>query len=147
MELVVTYKGEEKALHIHDKDIISFPSGLVGFQEWRRFVLLDDPEEAPLAVLQCVDDTDVSFLVTDPRHIFSDYKLELPLEEADQLGIESAEDGRVLCILTVKDGPVRVTANLLGPVVINTRTMIARQVILQDSQYSAQHPVLVAQAE
>ena len=142
MELIVTYKGEERALQVDDDAIIVFPNGLIGFMEWRRFVLLEDPEESPVAVLQSIDDANVSFLVTDPWCVAPDYKLELSAEDIKEINLERVEDAKVLCTLAAREGRVLVTANLLGPIVINPKARLARQVILQDSQYSAQHPVL-----
>jgi len=146
MELSVRYKGEEHVLQVKEDDIILFPSGLVGFSQWRRFVLLEDPDEAPIAILQCLDDIKVCFLVTDPSYVSPNYSVQLPAEELEKLGLSRMEDSRVLCTLTLKDGPAVVTANLLGPILINPEARVARQVILQDSPYSAQHPVLMVRA-
>ncbi|MCL4533654.1 MAG: flagellar assembly protein FliW [Bacteroidetes bacterium] len=145
VELVISYEGEDQVLTVDDDSIISFQNGLVGFQDWKRFVLLEDPDEAPLAVLQCVDDTAASFLVTDPACVAANYRPRISMEDLQELGLARIEDGRLLCILAAKEGPVRVTANLLGPIIVNTRTRRARQVVLQDSRYSAQHPVLMAE--
>lgn len=145
-DLIVRYKGEEQVLQIDDRDVISFSDGLVGFSEWRRFVLLEDPDEAPIGVLQCIDDTAISFLVTDPWYVYNEYKPTLRSDDLSELGLDKLQDGRVLCILAAKEGPVLVTANLLGPIVINPETRSARQVILQDSPYSAQHPVLTVES-
>lgn len=143
MQLSVKYKGDEQVLPVKEDDIILFPKGLVGFSQWRRFVLLEDPDEAPIGVLQSLDETNVSFLVTDPSHISPGYAVRLPSEELERLGLSRIEDARVLCILALKDGPAVVTANLLGPIFINPEARVAGQVILEDSPYSAQHPVLV----
>lgn len=146
VELVVSYEGEEQVLTVEDRDVITLPEGLVGFGEWRRFVLIEDPTERPLGVFQCMDDTDVSFLVTDPWHVYPDYDLRLAPEVMRELGLAKVEDVRALCLLAARDRPVVVTANLLAPVVINPETRLARQVILQDSSYSAQYPVMTAEA-
>lgn len=144
IELVVSHKGEDQVLRIDDKDIITFPHGIVGFAECRRFVFMEDPEEAPIGVLQCIDDPGVSFLVTDPWLVAVNYRPNFRSEDLQAIGALRLEEARVLCILAAKDGPVRVTANLLGPIVINRRTLTACQIVLQDARYSAQHPVLVA---
>lgn len=143
MELLVNYKGEEQVLQVEDTDVISFPNGLVGFAQWRRFVLLEDPEELPVAVLQCIDDTDVSFLVTDPVCMFPDYRFDLSPEDRCELGLTLPGVERTLCTLAIKERPIMVTANLLAPIVINSETRMARQVILDGSGYTAQHPLLV----
>lgn len=145
IELDVTYRGEKQVLTVDEDDVITFPEGFIGFAKWRRFVLLEDAEEAPLAVLQSVDDPSISLLVTDPWHICRDYKCEPGPGEMRALGLDRVEDARILCTLAAKEGPVSVTANLLGPIIINPRTKVARQIVLQDSPYSVQHPVLTGQ--
>lgn len=142
VELIATYKGEKKILQVDDDSVIFFPDGLVGFLQLRRFVLLEDPDEAPIAILQSIDDISSSFLVTDPWLVLPDYKPKLSPEDMDRLELKKMDDAQVLCILAAKEGRVLVTANLLGPIVINSSIRRARQVILQDSPYSAQHPVL-----
>lgn len=144
-ELIIRYDGEEQVLKVRDEDMITFPQGLVGFPQWNRFVLLEDPDEAPLIVLQCIDDMNVSFLATDPWFVAPDYELELSQADLSALGLAREADGRVLCILVTKEGSALVTANLIGPIVINPATKTARQIVLQSSRFSAQHPVLVAE--
>lgn len=142
IELVVSYEGEEQTLTVDEESIITIEDGLIGFQQWRHFVLLEDPDEAPVAVLQCVDDLAASFLVTDPDYVASGYRPSIPTEELRSLGLAKLDEARIVCTLAAKEGPALVTADLLGPIIINTRTRAARQVVLQDSRYSARHPVL-----
>ncbi len=145
IELVVRYDGVEQTLQVDEAGIICFDQGIVGFQEWRRFVLLEDPEEAPIGVLQCLDDPLASFLVIDPCHIVPDYSPAVPAEDLRALELASLAEAQLLCTLAAREGNVRVTANLMGPIVINSRTRKARQVVLQDPRYPAQYPVLTIQ--
>jgi flagellar assembly factor FliW len=41
----------------------------------------------------------------------------------------------VLALLAIPEDPARMTANLAGPVVVNTRTLQARQIVLNIDQY------------
>jgi flagellar assembly factor FliW len=36
---------------------------------------------------------------------------------------------------------VKLTANLVGPIVINVKKKLAKQIVLSDSQYSLRHPI------
>ena len=50
----------------------------------------------------------------------------------------------VLCLLTVDHGTgsgAAITANLLGPLVINSRTRIGRQVVLSDPDLTTRVPL------
>jgi len=58
------------------------------------------------------------------------------------LGIEDPEDMVVYVIMTIPHGrPQDMTANLLGPLIINTKSRIVRQIILDDSEYSHRYPI------
>jgi flagellar assembly factor FliW len=128
---------------------IEFPAGLIGLEEWHRFVLIKHPAGEALRLLQSLEDDRFSLIVVDPKQIDSEY--ELVLSEADlellQLSnkpekTESDEtDAGVYCILSVEEDPFNVTANLLGPLVINWRASLGRQVILSESNYTPRHPV------
>jgi len=49
----------------------------------------------------------------------------------------------VYVVLTFHDqGPYRITANLIGPIIINTKKCEAVQLVLHDSNYSHQYPVM-----
>ena len=65
------------------------------------------------------------------------------LDADDRAALGAAQDGDLewLCLLNVESNPLTVTANLLGPLVINQLTNVARQVVLSGSGYSAKHVV------
>jgi flagellar assembly factor FliW len=123
---------------------IEFPAGLVGFDEWKRFVLITHPSGGPLRLLQSLDDRRVSFLVASPYHVVPDYRLSLA--EADTLALRLADPAAadVYCILSVQEEPLTVTANLLGPLVVNWQAGLGQQVILADSGYGTRYPVVDA---
>jgi flagellar assembly factor FliW len=129
---------------------IEFPEGLVGFDEWKHFVLVSHEHGGPLQLLQSLDDDRVSFITTDPSQILSDYTVSLSGKEAHDIGCSDdsrvlqapwPEDIGVFCVLSVQEEPFSVMANLLGPVVINFRTRTGRQLILSESGYAARYPL------
>lgn len=120
---------------------IYFPEGLVGCPDWRRFVqVVDTDEELPVVILQSLDRPEVQLLVTNPRLIDEAYARSLS-------SVLQSEDGAqpvLFCTLTVgSDGSI--SANLMGPLVINPQTRRGRQVVLADSAYSTRYPVAAAQ--
>ena len=126
---------------------LAFPDGLVGCQDWKNFVLLtEDEEDLPVACLQSLDQPLVRLLVTDPRLIDATYTVPLSDDDRASLDVGPAEDTALYCTLTIgADGFI--TANLLGPLVINPHTRRGRQLVLTDSGYSARHPVAQLQGE
>src|SRR5207244_12992310 len=100
---------------------IVFPTGLVGCESWKRFLLLvDDEEELPVAVLRCLDDPDVELMVTDPNLALHEYRVDL--SEADRALMQLAEDEQpmLFCTLSI-DEDASVTENLIRSHAIHAR--------------------------
>jgi flagellar assembly factor FliW len=117
-----------------------FADGLVGCPSWQRFELESDAVGPAIHALRGLDE-DVSLYVCDPFTIVPDYEFEVGDAEAAALELRDPSDALVLVVLTVRTDPAGVTANLLGPLVINDRTGRGRQLVLATSEYSARHPV------
>lgn len=115
---------------VDSEDIIHLPDGLMGFPDMRQAVLLPVDEDGLFFWMQDVDDPALAFLVLTPWPLFPDYAPEI--DEIDQiaLDLDDAEHAAVFCVVTSHDEPRRLTANLLGPVVVNQRARQARQVVL-----------------
>lgn len=113
--------------------IIRFPRGLVGLPEAQQFVFLH-PEEAegPFFWMQSVEDPALAFVVCDPRSFFPEYEVPLSVDEQETLEIHKPEDGVVCVILVVPEDPRNITANLRGPVIVNTMTSVGLQLVLAD---------------
>lgn len=115
-----------------------FPRGLPGFEQCRRFVLLDNPRHAPLVHLQSLENAGLCFLALPVRAVEPDYETALSEDDAEALG--TAAPALELALLSVAAGG-RLTANLLAPVVIDLATHRAVQAVRCDARYSHQHPV------
>lgn len=127
------------ALEIDESSIIDLPDGLLGFDERRRFVLIPADEIGAYSWLHALDDPGLAFLVVVPAFFFPDYAPDLPDEEVEALGLTDPASAQVLCIVSISDDLV--TANLLGPVVLNVETKMARQVVLVDQGFSVRTPL------
>ena len=83
--LILTRVGERE---ISEDTIISFPKGLIGFEEHREFVLLPVGDESPFLLLQSLDDPRLGFLVADPYPFLEDYQVQLDAPERQVLKLE-----------------------------------------------------------
>jgi len=123
---------------------LHLPMGLVGFPEYKSFELLFVPDQLPFIWLRLNGPDPLNFVVIEPGGIIPDYELELFDEDAAFLGITSPDDTMVLNIVTVRPGQqATATVNLVGPVIVNRRTGIAKQCVLANyGRYSAHHPLI-----
>ena len=122
---------------------IRFRRGLPGFPGDRAFSLLRWGTGGGLYSL-LVDPADpaVRFLVVPPGLFFPSYEIELDDATVAQLGIETADEALLLVIVTVGERPEDATANLLGPIVINTSRREGLQLVLPDSQWGTRVPLI-----
>ena len=125
------------AIQVAEDRIIQFVEPVLGFEQSRAYVLLDHSENSPFKWLQSVEEPGLAFVVTNPKFFGINYEFELADEIAGQLEIKQEDDALVLTIVNIpQDDPGKMTANLLGPVVINQNIRKAMQVVLNDSQFS-----------
>ena len=122
--------------------VLSFPDGLPGFADAHGFVLVDVKDNEVFFWLQSTEDPALAFLCAVPWPFFPEYAPEVPDDDQTALELETAEDAMVLTILTVHREDNLITANLLGPVVVNQRTRVGRQVVLFSDEYPVQAPLV-----
>ena len=123
--------------------IITFPSGLPGFPEARRFALLNDHLEPPFYCLQCVDNPSLAFVVADSTALVPDYRPKNGVSTLQELQASSPEDLQVLVTLTIPPGrPREITANLMSPLLINPEQRLGKQVVVERPHYSHQYPII-----
>ena len=127
------------AFELRTEDIVSFPTGLPGFETARRFVILSSLDHAPLQCLQSVDGPSPSFLVVDPRLVLEGYRPRLNQSDLARLGVN--EDAALVWLAIVTIAPEGAFANLRAPVVINPERMLGCQLVPSDSLYPLRHPL------
>jgi flagellar assembly factor FliW len=120
-----------------ESDTLTFPWGLPGFESLRRFIAIQFAAHGNFVWLQSLDDPAVAIPTADPWQLFDVYAPVLPQYASASLDIQSSEDFAALCVVMLnRDAADDATVNLLAPVVINLRTRIGRQVILETGGYS-----------
>ncbi len=128
------------------RDLLEFPYGLPGFERFKQYGLIEIEEEAPFLRLLSLDEPRLGFVILNPVLIWPDYDPDIGREDLEGLGIEKVEQLAIYCIVTLSDTPQNVTANLRGPICINTETMKAKQMILVDERYQTKHSIMESQA-
>jgi len=128
----------------NETNVILLPYGLLGFERVKNYVLLTRPEEEPFLWLQMVGETKQAFLVLPPHFVVSDYKPNLSDLDVAFLELNDPSEAFVLNIVTMR-GQGKATVNLKGPIVINRRTLIGKQVIpINAAEYAIRHPLPVS---
>ena len=128
-----------------EEQLVEIEGGLLGFPDATRYLRIPVVETEGWMWLQSIDDPELAFLAISAFQFFPDYDVDLSDADAEGIGLTGPDDAEVLALVTVaRDGEGAVegiTANLLGPVVVNARASVGRQVVLSDSPYSTREPV------
>lgn len=124
-----------------EKQKITLPNGLFGFEKLTEFVLLDC-EYKPFFWMQSLEDKDLAFLIVDPFLFFNDYEIDADDSTLATIELSKPEDVKIMCIVTVPADGSGVTANLQGPLVINKSNNKCMQIILNDSRWQTKHNLL-----
>ena len=124
-----------------EEDRLKVVGGLLGF-----YGLCDYGEYRPEGLgifrwLQSLEIPRLAFVMCPAAAIVPDYGISVAAQELSCIGLTSAEDADVYVILTHPEEPSQMTANLLGPIIVNRATRMARQVVLYDTEYSSRHIV------
>ncbi|HHT9111884.1 MAG: flagellar assembly protein FliW [Planctomycetes bacterium] len=123
-------------LSIEKENIITFEQGLLGFEELKQFAIIDVEECLPFEWLVSVEDPIVAFPILNPTLFFSDYKPSLSKDDLVLLDIKKEKDVEMFCIVTLGKKPEDVTLNLKGPILINMKNKMGKQVVITEDYYS-----------
>ncbi len=128
-------------VELKQEDVLTFPEGLLGFADLRKFALLDDPSDEIFAWLQSCEAPQIAFPVLEPELFAAQYKVTLTKGDLEALKMTSSEKARYFSIVTIPDDPTLMTANLKAPVVVNIEGRTARQCVLQDNNLAIREPI------
>jgi flagellar assembly factor FliW len=129
-------------IDVDESKIIEMKSGILGFNHLDRFVMIIHEEGSPFHWFQSLEDGSIAFIIMNPFIIKSDYEPEIDDQTLEMLEVNKAEDIELMVILTICSAPVKITANLRAPLVINKQKKLASQVVLADEQYPVQYSIM-----
>ena len=119
-------------VEIEAEDILLFPSGLIGYEHMRHWVLLADSDNDSVGWLQSLSLPDLALAVVSPRRFFAGHSIRVTSGELAPLLLGPEDQPYVLAIVS-KDSH-GLSANLKAPIVINLDRSLGRQVVVNDDQ-------------
>lgn len=114
-----------------------FADGLMGYETLKRFALVETEEFQPFLWMVSVDDPRVAFALAEPELFYAD-RYDVPLGDSDKdvLDLHPGDTVSIFVLVSTLDGGRRITANLKGPVVVNDRNRLGKQVVIYNPAYS-----------
>lgn len=136
MKVKTTRFGE---LEVNPSDIISFTEGLLGFENLKKYFVVDPGDSTLILWLQSTEDDKIAFPIIEPKIFKPDYIAKLLPADLNGLELESLQTAKLYSILTIPANVTEMSANLKAPVVINSLKKVGKQIVLQDSKLSVKH--------
>ena len=131
MKIKTTRFGE---LEVDKKDIIEFSEGLLGFEKLTHFFIVDPGDQTLILWLQSTDDATIALPIIEPKIFQPNFMIKLLPIELNSLSLENLQNASVYTVLTIPQNVTEMSANLKAPIIINNKTKMARQIVLQDSK-------------
>lgn len=128
---------------VDESKIITFPSGIIGFPDLQKFLLIHDEEKSNSIIswLQSIDEPTFAMPVVDPLCIIDNYN---PMVEDELLSdLENLDENEMLVLvtITVPQDISKMTINLAAPIVVNANNMKAVQIIIDEPGYAVKYPI------
>jgi len=114
-------------VEVDEDRVISFPWGIPGFEELKRYIILEY-KEGPFQWLQAVDDSTVAFPLCPPNILGVTYNV---TEEAKKtVGVQNEADLLVMNMVSFKTGKDVIRFHMRSPLLFNTATRLACQWVM-----------------
>ena len=128
-------------VEVDESKLITFDDGIPGLEEHHKYALLQFEESYPIIWLQSVEEGGICLPVLDTFAVLTGYVFDIDDEDVRTLELNGPEDLHIVSVLVIPDDIQRMTVNLAAPIIINTVTGKARQIMLSGSDYNVRAPV------
>lgn len=129
-------------INIDENLVFEFVEPIIGYENLKKYVLVEHAENSAFKWLQSVEDESLAFPVSTPAYFDIDYQFEIPTDVAEKINLTSVESLISLNIVTIPQGkPRNSTINLLAPIIINATNKKGMQLILSNSNYPVKQPL------
>ncbi len=135
MQLQTTRFG---TIEVDPESVITFTQPIIGFQEYRRFVLLPGPPNSGVCWLQSSESGDLAFLLMNPADLIPEYSVPLGQHELAELAASKSEDLEVYTLVVVPEDRTKIRTNLKAPILVNRKHRLGKQAVLERSDYPVQ---------
>jgi flagellar assembly factor FliW len=126
-------------VEIDDSAVITLTHPIIGFQEFRRFVLMPVSDGSPVVWLQSTESSELAFLLMDPRQAIPSYQVRLGPDELAELAVTDAAELSVYTLVVVPRDRTQIRTNLKAPILINAKHRLGKQTIVEHGDYPVRH--------
>ncbi|MEZ7892805.1 MAG: flagellar assembly protein FliW [Candidatus Wallbacteria bacterium] len=129
-------------IDVPNEKIIKLEGGLFGFEKLQKYVLVPHEKDNMFKWLQSMEDPTVCFLVVEPVLFMFNYSLEISDETVEKIQLKDSQDAVIYSLVVIPEDPMRISANLCGPIVINTVNRCGMQVVSTNPEHLVKHYII-----
>ncbi|MDD5018156.1 MAG: flagellar assembly protein FliW [Eubacteriales bacterium] len=124
-----------------DSKIIEFPLGIPGFEDLRKFIILEVGDTKPVYWLQSTENKYIALPVIISFEILDNYNIDVRENELEELYVESKNDLLIINVVVIPSEVEKMTVNLAAPIIINAKRGIGKQIIIDAKELPIRFPV------
>lgn len=128
-------------VEVDNAKFIEFDEGIPGLEQYHIYALLQFEESYPLVWLQSTEETGICLPVLDTFTVMPEYVFDIDETDVKKLKLTKPEELYVVSVVVIPDDITGMTVNLAAPIVINTTTGKAKQIVLSGTEYNVRVPV------
>ena len=128
-------------VEVDEEKSIMFNDGIPGLEQYRKYTILQFEDSYPIVWLQSIEDTGICLPVLDTFKVLPEYVFDIDDADVKALGLTSPDELHVVSVVVIPEDIQGMTVNLAAPIVINTNTGSAKQIVLSGSEYNVRAPV------
>lgn len=129
-------------IEIEESRIFDFVMPIIGFNELKKFTIIDTSKDTLFKWLQSIEDPSLAFPIISVASFDYDYNIDLSDAVVKTLDIKNPESLLVMNITSIpQDNPRGTTINLLAPLIFNLDNLTAGQIVLSGSGYDISYPM------
>jgi len=126
---------------VDETKLIEFGDGIPGLEQYRKYALLQFEESYPIVWLQSMDDRGICLPVLDTFRVLPNYVFDIDEADVKALELKNPDELHVVSVVVIPEDIQGMTVNLAAPIIINTNTGQARQIVLTGTEYNVRAPV------
>lgn len=131
-------------IDIEDDKLITFPMGIIGFENLKHFAIIYDKEReerSNISWLQSMEEPLMVMPIINPIDISEGYNPIIEDELMKTIGSPSDDDVLIFTSMSIPSDLTKMTANFKAPFIINTATRQGMQVIVENEDYPVKYNV------
>ena len=143
MEIKI-YNNSDFTVEVNEKKLIHFEYGIPGFEDLKKFAIIEIEEYNPFLLLHSVEDFNIAMIVLNAGLIDLEEDIEISEEKFKELNDNEEHEVGIFLILKIKGDDKEISANTKAPVLINFQNKKGKQIILDNENLSMDYPITIS---